>query len=125
MADLKFLNTAAPRDRVVASKPHGNPNGEKIKLGGATVAHCKPDCDAEFRSLSHPSVIDAQLVAASWQVTLVESGDGKVNKCYRYRCPQHHVVDRARMSGVELAADRKQTKGERANASRASHDGGE
>jgi hypothetical protein len=58
MADLKFLApTGEPVERVVKSRPCLNPNGQMIKAGGMTLVHCQPDCDAEFRTGSHPSVI--------------------------------------------------------------------
>lgn len=120
---LDFLKAGQSRERVVASRPHVNPDGERLKLGGATIIHCQPDCDAEFRSASDKSVIHDQLAEASWQVTLINAGDGKSAKRFRYRCPRHHDIKRGPMTGVAMPAGRKESKREREQ--RSSHDGGE
>jgi hypothetical protein len=120
MAELPFLKPAGePRERVVKSRPNSNANGQMIKAGGMTLVHCKPECDEEFRTGSHPSVLIAQLEAAGWQVT--EMAD----KTKRFRCPTHRVLERAMMSGRELEPRQKRdSMSERKLAGRSSHDGG-
>ena len=83
--------------------PHRNPNGQRIRAGGMTLVHCKPDCESEFRSASDKTVIHAQLEHAHWQV-LERVTDGK--KTYTYRCPAHPEVVYSRMSGDPLPAER-------------------
>lgn len=124
MADLKFLvPSGEARERVVKSRSNVNPNGQSIKAGGMILVHCIPACDEEFRSGSHPSVIVKQLDAAGWQVT---ESVGSAAKGTIYRCPQHKIIERTRMSGQEIDP-RQKRKGasERKLAGRSSHDGGE
>jgi len=108
---------------VSISRPHHNPHGQRIRAGGMTLINCTPDCDAEFRSGSHDSVIHAQLEAAGWQVT-ERSENGR--KAYTYRCPVHRVIERGVMSGRPMPPRaKKETTNERKMAGRASHDFGE
>lgn len=121
MADLKFLaNPDGARERMTRSRPNSNPNGQLIKAGGMALVHCKPDCDEEFRSGSHPSVLVKQLEAAGWQVTQLE------DKVTRYRCPSHRIMERAMMSGRELdPRTKRESMSEKKLAGRSSHDGGD
>ena len=105
------------------SRPHQNPHGQRIRAGGMTLVNCRPECEAEFRSGSHESVIHAQLEAAHWQV-IERLENGK--KHYTYRCPAHIEYERGRMSGARLSPRTKQQSGkERKQQGRSSHDGGD
>lgn len=121
MANLPFIKPSSePRERVVKSRPNSNPNGQRIKAGSMILVHCLPECDEEFRSGSHPSVIVKQLEAAGWQVTQL------ADKEVRYRCPGHRVIHRAPMSGREIdPRQKRESASERKLAGRSSHDGGE